>query len=262
MTAPVRLNDPTSNASDVVRALLRSASSDGPSAAELAQLGAQLAPVLEPLPPPSPTVAGTSATSGPAVTAGAHAGAIGSAVVKVAIVFAVAAGGYWFSRSEQSPPPPPSIEIAAVPIAGSGSGSTSLATEIALTTVTTTPPSIGPSPATATATPRKRRRPHVQRAVVTPVPARVVDQIDEVTLLDTAQRALAMGDLRAALATAARHQQQFPAGSLNEEREAIAIEALIRLGRTAEALPRLDRFRSRFPRSGYRDQLDRLLPNP
>jgi len=76
-----------------------------------------------------------------------------------------------------------------------------------------------------------------------------------------------IGDARAkmtsspaeALALAAEHARQFPSGVLVQERELIAIESLERLGRTAEAKARAQRFATRFPGSAHLARLKRLL---
>jgi hypothetical protein len=71
----------------------------------------------------------------------------------------------------------------------------------------------------------------------------------ERSLLDIARTALGRGDGANALEAADRHTRDFPHGQLTEEREAIAIQALVKLGRTAEARARADRFRARYPHS-------------
>lgn len=51
------------------------------------------------------------------------------------------------------------------------------------------------------------------------------------------------------LAEAERGGRAFPGGALGQEREALAIEALVRLGRKAEARARAAEFAARYPRS-------------
>jgi hypothetical protein len=68
-------------------------------------------------------------------------------------------------------------------------------------------------------------------------------------LLDLARGALEREEPQAALDATARHERGYPNGALAQEREAIAIRALVLLGRTTEARARADRFRSRFPQS-------------
>jgi hypothetical protein len=56
-------------------------------------------------------------------------------------------------------------------------------------------------------------------------------------------------DGAAALATTEEHARRYPRGVLVQEREAIAVRALVLLRRTDEARARVDRFRQRFPDS-------------
>jgi hypothetical protein len=71
----------------------------------------------------------------------------------------------------------------------------------------------------------------------------------ERALLDAARRALASGDLGACLNELAQHARAFPAGKLAEEREAMAVNALVGVGRYAEARQKADRFARRHPNS-------------
>jgi len=68
-------------------------------------------------------------------------------------------------------------------------------------------------------------------------------------LLDLARGALEREDAQAALDATARHERGYPNGALVQEREAMAIRALVLLKRTTEARARADRFRDRFPHS-------------
>ncbi|HEY8038519.1 MAG TPA: hypothetical protein VIF15_01945 [Polyangiaceae bacterium] len=71
----------------------------------------------------------------------------------------------------------------------------------------------------------------------------------ERALLDVARGALEREDGAAALAATREHERRFPAGMLVQEREAMAVRALVMLGRTGEARARAERFRARFPNS-------------
>jgi outer membrane protein assembly factor BamD (BamD/ComL family) len=71
----------------------------------------------------------------------------------------------------------------------------------------------------------------------------------ERALLDVARGALEGEDGAAALAATAQHERKFPNGALVQEREAMAVRALMLLGRAAEARARAERFRTRFPES-------------
>jgi len=73
-------------------------------------------------------------------------------------------------------------------------------------------------------------------------------EVTEAQILSEARKVLA-SDPGRALAGVQRHQQLFPSGALVQEREILAIEALRRLGREAEANARAQSFRTRFPSS-------------
>nr|AYM54211.1 hypothetical protein [Sorangium cellulosum] len=86
----------------------------------------------------------------------------------------------------------------------------------------------------------------------------------EVQLLHRAQEALAT-DAGSALALTVEHARRFPAGALGQEREIIAIRALLALGRAAEARARAASLLERFPGSAYRGRLESLgleAPSP
>lgn len=71
----------------------------------------------------------------------------------------------------------------------------------------------------------------------------------ERALLDAARIALASGEPTQALDVVARHAREYPRGRLAEEREAIAVRALVKAGRYDEARSRAERFQSVYPRS-------------
>lgn len=70
-------------------------------------------------------------------------------------------------------------------------------------------------------------------------------------LVERARMALARGDATAALDAIDRHAKEFPNGRLAEEREALAVQALVAASRTDSARARAARFRERFPRSVF-----------
>jgi hypothetical protein len=80
----------------------------------------------------------------------------------------------------------------------------------------------------------------------------------ELALLKQARNAL-NGDPLNAYALSERCAREFPRGAFAQEREFIAISALHRLGRDSEAERRADSFRSRYPRSAYSPQLERMF---
>jgi hypothetical protein len=69
----------------------------------------------------------------------------------------------------------------------------------------------------------------------------------ERALLDVARSALARGEAGEAIAATERHAREYPDGSLVEEREAIAVKALVALGRMGEARRRAHALEQRFP---------------
>lgn len=81
----------------------------------------------------------------------------------------------------------------------------------------------------------------------------------EQSLLDPARAALASGDGAAALARLALHERRFPAGLLSQEREAMAIRALVLTGARADAERRAAAFRSRYPGSLLGPTIDATL---
>jgi hypothetical protein len=68
-------------------------------------------------------------------------------------------------------------------------------------------------------------------------------------LLDAAQRALAQGELRSALAQLDQHAARFPTGGLVPERLAARAVTLCRMQRNAEGLHELQRLKARAPAS-------------
>jgi hypothetical protein len=81
---------------------------------------------------------------------------------------------------------------------------------------------------------------------------------EEAALLERARVALG-GNAADALAVTEAHAAQFPNGKLAMERELLAIEALRRLGRTAEARARGEALAARDRRGLYRERLQRIL---
>ena len=80
----------------------------------------------------------------------------------------------------------------------------------------------------------------------------------EVALLDAAQRSLASNPAET-LRRCDEHARTFANGTLVQEREVLAIDALLRLGRRADAEARAARFRRAYPRSGHLRRIDALL---
>jgi hypothetical protein len=107
---------------------------------------------------------------------------------------------------------------------------------------TAVPPSLPSAPVTS-------REP--VRAAVEPQTSAIPDGqlAAERGLLDVARMGLARGNGEDALAAASKHEERYPSGALAEEREAMAIQALILLKRYDRARVRGARFHQRFPGS-------------
>jgi hypothetical protein len=92
--------------------------------------------------------------------------------------------------------------------------------------------------------------PSLPSAVADAAPARRGDELAaERAALDVARTALGRGDGANALTACDEHARRFPRGALAEEREAIAVQALVLEQRTADARARAERFRKTHPRS-------------
>jgi outer membrane protein assembly factor BamD (BamD/ComL family) len=63
----------------------------------------------------------------------------------------------------------------------------------------------------------------------------------------------------AALRALDEHRARFPRGTFVQEREVLAIEALVHLGRRQEAKARADAFARAFPASAHRRRIAVLL---
>jgi hypothetical protein len=223
---PPPLADPSSEAPESLRSLLRSAKSDLPTTADLARLEAKLGPLMSGggAPPTAPGLSG-----------------LGKAGVAVLGGLLVAGGVYLSTRpapptpgtTPASPavrePPSPATEIAPAPVAPDTASSTA------------TEPSGSAQGAPSTT------RPATGAARPSLVP--------EDQLLERARRALA-SDPNRALSLTREHARTYPSGVLAQEREVIAIEALRRLGRGSEADARRGTFEQRYPQSAHRRNLE------
>lgn len=81
----------------------------------------------------------------------------------------------------------------------------------------------------------------------------------ERAILERARSALARGDAAGALVAVDQHERGFPNGQLAEEREVVAVQALVAAGRTQEAAERGARFRKAFPNSVLLPIVDQAL---
>jgi hypothetical protein len=82
--------------------------------------------------------------------------------------------------------------------------------------------------------------------------------LSEVDLIERAHRSM-VSDPSLARALVAEHERRFSDGKFVEEREAIAVEALVHAGALAEAETRAERFFARFPGSAYANRIETVL---
>jgi hypothetical protein len=82
---------------------------------------------------------------------------------------------------------------------------------------------------------------------------------EEQALLDPARAALAHGDGAGALSLLEQHTRRFPDGALAQEREAMAIRALVLTGDGERAQRRADAFRAHYPGSLLWPMIDATL---
>lgn len=125
---------------------------------------------------------------------------------------------------------------------------------------TASPSSPIPSPSPQLSQPSPRDSTAIAPATAPAVPsaAPTADPETEVHLLQRAREALT-SDAATALTLTQLHAARFPSGALGQEREVVAIQALVQLGRRDEARARAARFLSAFPGSAHRPRLEALL---
>ena len=90
-------------------------------------------------------------------------------------------------------------------------------------------------------------------------PTLAAELSDQVALIDDSRAALSVGANRRALETLRRYQERYPTGSFRPEVTALKIEALVKLGRLAEARALADRFVEEHPGSLLADRVRALI---
>jgi hypothetical protein len=277
MSDPIRLTDPRSKSLPILRKLIRAGQKDLPDERQLAALALHLGPVLgvKLLAPTTAASALGGAKAGVGWVAVAKLGAAGVAVL--GLVSAVYVQEYPLTAPRIEPPREKSVATAhAVSRAVSSAGD-----------VPTSParlvPAAGARPATSVAPEREpTREVSAPRALATespvaptpeaptsesipspaeiPSPAQIANPPpeSELALLQRAGDRL-RSDPAGALDLAQEHADRFPSGALAQEREVIAIEALVGLHRYSEARDRAQRFVRDFPGSAHRLHIQSLM---
>lgn len=259
---PARLFDAASATTDPVRAVLRAGQRGLPAPADLARLAARLP--LGPLPPPSGAPpAGPPPSPAPLrlVPAVAAPSALPGAIVGALLALGVVGGVGWrdavASREGAATAP-----VAASPRPAAAEGTAAAARPLArdpLPTASAIAPPRSSSPSSRSAPPTEATTDALPPDAPSPQPgsATEVEAETEVHLLQRAQSALGTS-AGSALALTDEHAQRFPGGAFAQERELIAVSALVSLGRTADARARAARLLERFPGSAYRGRLESL----
>jgi hypothetical protein len=209
--------------------VLRAAQADVGTDAQLARLAQRLGPMLGPVAPAAPATTGLSAA--------AKAGLAGLALI-------VAGGGAWLVSASHPAGPPPA------PIATHAVASPDVKPPVVSATPTPTPSPSEAIVGDATPLPTTASTPAKLPAKPTP-PA----QPSEAELLEQARAAMRADPARA-LQRANEHAARFPGGVLVQEREVLAIQALRKLGRSAEADRRAQAFAKAFPGSAFARKLN------
>jgi hypothetical protein len=92
-------------------------------------------------------------------------------------------------------------------------------------------------------------------------PLAIAELRSELQLLTRARHVVRSSPSRA-IALTAEHAERYPAGTFAEEREVIAVEALVRLGQREQAAARARAFGARFPQSAHRQRIEDVLAAP
>lgn len=248
MNEPKRWAEASSDVDPVVRSLLRHAQSRGPSELEVARLVARVEGASSPS-------ALRAARRRRAVRAAAWLAVAAISSVVGAVVgprLGIRASSSDRAESKESPYSAASSESSkrlvahpseprvAVPASSPGE----------------TEPHGAPAAARSEPTPHapvSAREPDAHRTA--PVPPSSAAMSTDLDSLTEARRVLASDPARA-LALTEASTRDHPASPFAEERAALAVEALLRLGRSDEAKLRLSRFEQAFPSSPYRRRLN------
>ncbi len=206
--------------------MVGSARADAPSAEAMARMASRL-----PNGPP-PGGAPTPPASGAGLSAAAKL------AIAVGISLGLGAGGYVLFGGEEAPSATPRLEEAPRQVAPPPEKPTHVA------------PS-APAPSPDVEKPAVEVEAPAQKATKPVLPS-------EASILERARRNLSK-DPAAALAATQEHKRLYPRGVLAQEREVIAIEALKRLKREAEAKSRAETFETEHPESAHQRKVESIL---
>ena len=219
-----------------LKSLLDSARADEPSKEQLGRIAARLGPLL--VVPAAATVAGGGGAGAAAGVGKATAGIALKVKVLVAVGTVAAVGGsFQAGRVYEDKVAPPKVVEKIV--------------------VKEVPAPVPPPPALEPVV----AEPEPEAPAVPPKKAIAPTKpVGESALLEQAMSALQAGDAAKALKLCDRHARELGANALLvQEREVIAIEALMKLDRKAEAKARAEKFRQAFPTSTHLLKVESLV---
>ncbi len=221
--------------SPLLRTLLDSAKFDDPQAADVARLTAKLAAAL---PPGTLTPGGGGGGGGGGATSAGVKGAAGWTIGGGVLIGLAVLGGV-------------------VATAPAGAPLAPHATTAVARDIRTELPHVVPVSSVATSGSAPVLAPTGPSSAFPAVPAEA-----EATMLARAYEELRHGSPQRAVAVAGEHARAYPHGAFAQEREMIAIEALVKLGDRAGAGARAAAFRKAFPRSSHLPRLATISPEP
>lgn len=201
------------------------------------------------LPPPPGGGGGAPAPSAPVASAAPGAAGTAASVKALAVAALVTGAGIagWLSFGPaEGAAPPPSTPVA-LPAERPAEVPPSPPVSVAAPAL---PPPNEPAP--------KLEALPAAKPLASTAPARRPEPPSEVELVGKARSAL-RGDPALALVITEEHRKAYPRGSLAEEREVLAIEALAALGRRGAARARAAAFEAASPRSAYAARIARAI---
>jgi hypothetical protein len=257
MTDPIRLRDPRAGASPELRDLIAAGRSELPDAKRLSAIAGRLA-LVSPLPLRVDALA-----HGLSKWLGTWAGKVGVAAMLVGIGTAVVA-----VRAHPAPSAPEAPPIGFHPVQGTVATPRSIAAAAPETSNTTTPDLPPPVASTAGPSRRGQLRASTRTASTASASSTTESEVPAAhppgwvpstwgSSMAPAAVAPAPDDPSLALDLALRDERS--SGRLSEQRDFVIIEALVRLGRMAEARERAARFLRIFPGSARRRVVTELV---
>ena len=215
--------------------LLASAAEDEPTGDELGELDSRLSAQL-------------AGGAGPSGASGLAKGWL----VGTAAVVVVAGGGWWVLMTSPpkvdavAPARPPALQARSEP--QPEPEPTRQEPEPVVTTRSSVP-----------APPPPLKKPSAPPRATAEIEKPPADVTDELLLLERADAALRAGDAATALERIAEHERDFANGSFVQEREVLAVKALLEQGKTQQADQRASRFFNRFAGSVHVTRMRALM---